>query len=83
MKTKNPILIQLGRNVRTLREQLGLSQEELAFRSGLDRTYVGGVERGERNIGVLNIVRVALALEVSPSMLVQGLEIHQEEQADT
>lgn len=53
-----------GTHLRALREQRGWSQEELASRSGLDRTYVGGVERGERNIGLLNISRLANALEI-------------------
>ncbi|MCY3921347.1 MAG: helix-turn-helix transcriptional regulator [Chloroflexi bacterium] len=51
-----------GRRVRRLRRLRGLSQEALALRCGLDRTYVGGVERGERNISLLNIHRIARGL---------------------
>lgn len=51
-----------GRRVRRLRRLRGLSQEGLALRCGLDRTYVGGVERGERNISLLNIHRIARGL---------------------
>ncbi len=51
-----------GDRVRTLRERTGLSQEALAARAGIHRTYMGGVERGERNIGLKNIVRLAAAL---------------------
>jgi transcriptional regulator with XRE-family HTH domain len=58
-----------GDRVRTLRRDRGWSQEELADQSGLDRSYVGGVERGERNISFDNICRIARALSVSPSVL--------------
>ena len=51
-----------------------ISQEELADRSGLHRTYIGGVERGERNIGLVNLVRVAYALNVAPADLLEGLK---------
>jgi len=54
-----------GKRVRELRKQGGLSQEALALACGLDRTYIGGVERGERNISLLNIHRIAAALGVS------------------
>lgn len=65
------ILKLFGERVRTLRRQRGFSQESLALASGLDRTYVGGVERGERNISLLNIQKIAEALEVSPAELLQ------------
>ena len=51
-----------GATVRSRRLSLGHSQEELAHRAGLDRTYIGGVERGERNISLLNIFLIAGAL---------------------
>lgn len=56
------IRLAFGRRVRRLRQQRGLSQEALALQCGLDRTYVGGVERGERNISLLNIHRIARGL---------------------
>jgi transcriptional regulator with XRE-family HTH domain len=59
----------LARNLRRLRAQHGLSQEELADRAGLHRTYVGSVERCERNISIDNIERLAGALGVSASAL--------------
>ncbi|WP_429362549.1 helix-turn-helix domain-containing protein [Paraburkholderia sp. MM5496-R1] len=58
-----------ARNVRTARERLHLSQETLADLAGLHRTYVGSVERGERNISIDNIERLAKALNVSPASL--------------
>lgn len=57
-------LKRLGRRIRDAREGSGLSQEQLAERCGLHRTYIGGVERGERNIGVLNLLQIARALRV-------------------
>jgi transcriptional regulator with XRE-family HTH domain len=52
----------LARNIRRAREHIGISQEHLADLAGLHRTYVGSVERGERNISVDNIERLAIAL---------------------
>jgi transcriptional regulator with XRE-family HTH domain len=54
-----------GDRVRELRKEKGLSQEALAFTCDLDRTYIGGVERGERNISLLNIQKIAEALGIS------------------
>lgn len=53
-----------GERVRDLRKRKGLSQESLALACDLDRTYIGGVERGERNISLLNIYKIATALDV-------------------
>jgi transcriptional regulator with XRE-family HTH domain len=58
-----------GQRVRELRERIGVSQETLANRAGIHRTYVGGVERGERNVSLRNIMRLAEALEVRPQCL--------------
>jgi transcriptional regulator with XRE-family HTH domain len=58
-----------GERVRELRQAKGLSQEELAFRAKIHRTYLGGIERGERNPGLKNIAAIAKALEVSMSKL--------------
>jgi len=67
------ILIQLGGRIRDVRKGLGISQEELAHLSGMHRTYVSSVERGERNISVLNLLSLAGVLGVDAGDLVAGL----------
>jgi len=59
---KNPVLVALGKNVRELREQGKLTQEALAERSGLDPSYVSGIERAVRNPSVLSLARLAHGL---------------------
>ena len=65
---------QLGKAVRERRHSLRLSQEALAEKAGLHWTYIGGIERGERNVSLINIVRVARALEVTPAKLMAGIQ---------
>ena len=64
---------QLGEAVRKNRLALKLSQEGLAERADLHWTYIGGIERGERNVGLLNIVKIAQALETTASQLLNGI----------
>ena len=74
-KTKNrtELLKRVGLVIREARRKKGISQESLAFEADLDRSYVGGVERGERNITVVNLKKIADALKVSLSELLKGL----------
>ncbi|MFL9955296.1 helix-turn-helix transcriptional regulator [Paraburkholderia nemoris] len=62
-------LVQLGKAIREIRQSQSISQEELAHRSGIDRSYMSSVERGGQNIGVMHLVRIAEALEVSVAAL--------------
>jgi transcriptional regulator with XRE-family HTH domain len=59
----------LGKNVRRIRRQRGLTQEELAFEAEIDLTYVGGIERGKRNPSLLVMARIAKALGVQLTKL--------------
>jgi transcriptional regulator with XRE-family HTH domain len=64
----------LGLAIKELRVTTGLSQEAFAGRCGLHRTYVGGIERGERNVSFANLLRIAAALGVQPSQLMACYE---------
>jgi transcriptional regulator with XRE-family HTH domain len=64
------LLKQFGKSVRDARKRRGLSQEQLAFESDLHRTYISSVERGERNISLLNIHKIAAALRINPKDLI-------------
>jgi transcriptional regulator with XRE-family HTH domain len=58
----DPVLVAIGAAIRAARRDVGLSQEALAADAGLDRSYLGGIERGEHNITVVNLIRIARAL---------------------
>lgn len=68
-----PAAEEFGRRVRARRHQLGWSQERLGDETGLHFTYVGTVERGQRNVSLKNIVKLAAALDIDPAELVAGL----------
>ncbi|MFH1371737.1 MAG: helix-turn-helix transcriptional regulator [Planctomycetota bacterium] len=68
------LLKSFGAVVRQRRQEMGLSQEELAAKAGLNRTYIGDIERGTRNVALVNIFRLALALEIKPSFLLMSIE---------
>ncbi|WP_293924777.1 helix-turn-helix domain-containing protein [Sphingobacterium sp. UBA6320] len=65
MKEKSKILIKFGNRVREIRIQKGLSQEHLAYLANVHRTYIGMIERAEKNITLINIEKIANALGVS------------------
>ncbi len=71
MDSKQNILIKFGERVREIRKDKGLSQEELAHKADLHRTYIGMIERAEKNITLLNIEKIANALEVSIDKLLE------------
>jgi transcriptional regulator with XRE-family HTH domain len=62
----------MAKNMRRLRAVRGLSQEALAHESGINRTYLSGVERSERNVSIDNIARIAKGLQVDPWKLLKG-----------
>ncbi len=65
------IQTKLGIRIKQLRKEKGISQEELAFKAGLHRTYMSDVERGTRNVSIRNIEKIAKALSVTPSKLLE------------
>lgn len=71
----DPALVAIGAAIRTARRQNGLSQEALAHDAGLDRSYVGGIERGEHNLTVLNLMRIAKALDMRSSAVLESAGI--------
>lgn len=74
MAKRADILQEFGRRVRELRTREGLSQEAFADNCDLDRTYIGGIERGERNVSLRNIAVIAYALGLSVSELLRGVD---------
>lgn len=72
--TEDKTLQLFGCYVKELRLSLGLSQEQLATLCGLDRTYISGIERGKRNLSLVNIVKPASSLNISPSELMNFKE---------
>jgi len=65
------ILIKFGKRVRQLRKEINLSQEELSFKADLHRTYIGMIERAEKNITLVNIEKIAKALNVEIKELLE------------
>lgn len=71
MKYKDLILVKFADNIRHKRNELGISQEELAFRAGVHRTYIGMVERSERNVSLVYAEKIAIALNTTISELLK------------
>ncbi len=67
------IRIRFGKALRQRRQRLRVSQEEFADMCGLDRTYIGGIERGERNVALVNVEKIAKALKISLSELFRSV----------
>ena len=74
MVKRDSVLAALGRNVRQAREKGELTQEKLAEFSGLDSTYISGIERGLRNPGIKNVARIAKALGLTMAERCKGVE---------
>jgi len=64
----------VGNAIRAIRNETGVSQEAFAFKCGLDRSYFGAVERGERNVSLTNLLKITRSLGVSPSELLARAE---------
>ncbi len=73
MPKRNPVLAAFGQNVRKQRDARHFTQEVLAERAELDRTYISDIERGRRNLGIENVVRLAKALGISPAKLMEDM----------
>lgn len=74
-KPRPPALVELGKRVRARRDELGISQERLAHRTGLHWTFIGQVERGRRNPSTLNLLKLAYGLEIDAGQLVTTLPV--------
>ncbi len=72
--TKNPILIKLGNNIRAIRSEKGISQEELAFKINSARNFIGCIERAEKAPTVITLARIANALNITLSRLVENVD---------
>ncbi len=73
MQKRDPILRSVGQCVAKHRRGKGLSQEALAEKADIDRTYLSDIERGVRNPGIRNVIIIARALEITPSNLLEGV----------
>ena len=73
MERRHPNLVKIGKKIREMRESKGFSQEEFAAEARLGRTYYGRIERGEQNISIQNLIRIALTLQIELSKLLPSL----------
>ena len=69
LDTSDSCLAQVGKRIKELRSKAKLSQEALADKASIDRSYLGGIERGEHNVAIKNIIKIASALNVEPYQL--------------
>lgn len=68
------LLLEIGSKIRFRRKQLSFSQEKLAFLCELDRTYIGSIERGERNISIINLAKISSSLDLKLDQLTSEIE---------
>ena len=73
-KPSSPELIAFGQAVRTHRKSLGYSQEAFGDACGIDRSYMGGIERGQHNLALINILKIVRALKIPPSEFFKSLD---------
>ncbi|WP_371258853.1 helix-turn-helix domain-containing protein [Variovorax sp. OV084] len=73
-RKKVPELVLFGEAVRERRKELGYSQEAFGDACGIDRSYIGGIERGEHNLALINILKIIVTLEIQPSEFFQVLD---------
>ncbi len=71
----NPALVSIGKTIRQIRVELNLSQEALANDAGIDRSYMGGVERGEHNLTLISLQKICNSLHISISNLLERAEV--------
>lgn len=74
VNTKNPVLIKLGNNIRAIRSEKGISQEELAFKINSARNFIGCIERAEKAPTIITLTRIANALGITLSKLVENVD---------
>ena len=73
ISSEKEILVAFGLKMKNIRLSLNLSQEEMAELCGLHRTYIGSMERGERNISILNIVKICKSIKYPPDKILEGV----------
>lgn len=75
VNSKNPILVKLGNNIRAIRAEKGISQEELAFKISSARNFIGCIERAEKAPTVITLARIANALDITLAKLVENVDL--------
>ena len=74
MYTKHLNLVKIGKRIQALRKQKGYSQEEFAYEAGIARTYAGRLERGEQNVSIQNLIKIAITLKVEVGELIPPIK---------
>lgn len=74
-RERHPALLALGQQIRQVRQRRGISQEDFAHSAGLGRSYYGGIERGEKNVAAINLMRIAATLQVEVGELFPKAEV--------